>query len=105
MFVQGGDAGREGPGKGAGAVHHPLEHGGGFQVPGDAPAGLAQAGEALPQGRVIPEQHVGIHPATPPDRKPPDGTAGCGFQPVVATRTCIIGKMLPHSYFFDVTNM
>ncbi|MCY4580285.1 MAG: hypothetical protein OXD31_14730, partial [Chloroflexi bacterium] len=51
-FVQGGDAGRPGPGQRAGPVHHPLQHGVGFQVLCDAQAGLAQAGEASPQGLI-----------------------------------------------------
>ena len=50
-------------GEGAGGVQHPLEHRLEVQALVDAQAGLAQPGEAVPQGLVLPLKLVGVpHP-------------------------------------------
>ena len=53
LLVQGGDPAHPRAGQGARPVHDPLEHDAQVQVLGDAQAGLAQPGEALPQGLIF----------------------------------------------------
>ena len=52
-IVEEGNGAVAGPGEGPGRVQHPLEHGVEVQILGNPEAGLAQAGEALPQGRYL----------------------------------------------------
>ena len=68
-IVQEGDDPVAGAGQRPGAVQDPLEHRPEVQALVDAQAGLAEAGQPLPQGLVFPGQLTGVSPSPrPPSR-------------------------------------
>ena len=60
-LVDDDEASPAGPGQRARPVHDPLQHGIEVEVFADAEAGLAQPGEAVPQGLVLSQEIVGVH--------------------------------------------
>ena len=89
-LVEGGDAAHPRAGEGARPGHHALQHGVQVQVLGDAETGLAQPGQAVPQGRYLQVARVGsVQLATSIGLRMPCGTgihrsARCGPVPVGA---------------------